>query len=230
MLSKKVEEVLQALYKDGILNELILIGSWSAVFYKEYYKNEGRFPVVRTLDLDFLIPRIHPPSNKKFDLGKILEPLGFLISFNASGWIRFNHPDIRIEFLVPLLGPRSAEPVNISSLKLSAQPIRHISILTRHTIRVNHNGMLITLAHPIAFALHKLFVSSRRPDKEKAKRDLEMGSMLLKNIQHKHDPKEFALIWKDFTQKEQKIILNILETDEELENLIKILKSKLSQG
>lgn len=224
MLSKKVEEVLQVLHKEGILNDLILIGSWSAVFYKEYYKNEGHFPVVRTLDLDFLIPRMHPLSNKKFDVGKILDGLGFIISFNASGWTRFNHPDIRIEFLVPLLGPRSAEPVNIADFKLTAQPIRHISILTTHTIRMNHNGIFITLAHPIAFALHKLFVSQKRSDKEKAKRDIEMGSVLLKNIQRKHDPKEFVRIWKDFTPKEQKIILNVLRADEELKNLMEIVE------
>ncbi len=63
---------LKALQEAGALNELILIGSWCLYFYRIYFENSPEIPVVRTLDIDFLVPN---PSRikKEINIPKILE-------------------------------------------------------------------------------------------------------------------------------------------------------------
>jgi len=47
---------LGALYKSGAFEYIILIGSWCYYFYRAYFNNAPEIPVVRTMDIDFLIP------------------------------------------------------------------------------------------------------------------------------------------------------------------------------
>ncbi len=50
-------EVLRRLYRAGLLNDVILIGSWATVFYKGYFKEFKRLKsyALVTRDLDFLV-------------------------------------------------------------------------------------------------------------------------------------------------------------------------------
>ena len=47
---------LGALHKSGAFEYIILIGSWCHYFYRIYFNNAPEIPVVRTMDIDFLIP------------------------------------------------------------------------------------------------------------------------------------------------------------------------------
>ena len=47
--------ILKALEDVGALNELLLIGGWCPLIYKEYFGNPIELSVKRTTDLDFLI-------------------------------------------------------------------------------------------------------------------------------------------------------------------------------
>jgi len=49
-------EVLKRLDKSGVLESLILIGSWCLPFYKEYFKSATYGLSLRTRDVDFLVP------------------------------------------------------------------------------------------------------------------------------------------------------------------------------
>ncbi len=51
------EIVIDALNEKNTLDNLILIGGWSQHFYKIYFNNTPEIPVLRTMDIDFLIPR-----------------------------------------------------------------------------------------------------------------------------------------------------------------------------
>jgi len=48
-------EVLKRFNAAGMLEEVILIGSWCIPFYKEYFTGVQYSPSVRTRDVDFLV-------------------------------------------------------------------------------------------------------------------------------------------------------------------------------
>lgn len=50
-------EVLRRLEVDGILSDVILIGSWCMVFYKKYFSGYNYAPSIRTRDIDFFVPK-----------------------------------------------------------------------------------------------------------------------------------------------------------------------------
>ena len=56
-------------------------------------------------------------TNEKRDDGvliiELLEPLDFDFEMTPSGWVRFIHPELRVEFLVPRYGPTSDDPRSI---------------------------------------------------------------------------------------------------------------------
>ena len=78
-----VVEILKRFHKAGILDNLILIGSWCEYFYKNHFSKysnvENMF--LKTRDIDFLIdnPR---QIKKKVDIPELLKDLGFLILFH----------------------------------------------------------------------------------------------------------------------------------------------------
>ena len=56
MLAKKAKEVLELLQKQGILKDLVLIGSWCCHFYIPYFGRKNYLPTIKTIDIDLLIP------------------------------------------------------------------------------------------------------------------------------------------------------------------------------
>ncbi len=59
MQSKQHELSLNVLCKletAGVLPNLVLVGSWCLVLYRDYFKGVGTVPSVHTRDMDFLVP------------------------------------------------------------------------------------------------------------------------------------------------------------------------------
>jgi hypothetical protein len=167
-------QVLRRFQSAGILDGLILIGSWCLYFYRVQLGPFGDLPAVRTLDVDFLIPR-PPRSQKEADVPAILEGFGFTPTHHGmSGLVVYDHPELRLEFLIPELGRGTSGPVKIPNLHVNAQGIRFLNFLSDHTIVVDYQGVKVRIPEPAAFALHKLIVSSRRTKKEKNKRILNL--------------------------------------------------------
>lgn len=48
--------VLRKLEEAGVLQNLVLVGSWCLVAYRDYFRDVGAVPAVRTRDMDFLVP------------------------------------------------------------------------------------------------------------------------------------------------------------------------------
>jgi len=94
------QEVLIRFHNEGVLQDVILIGSWCIPLYKKYYLKESLIPPLRTMDIDFLVPE--PKLIKtSVNIPDILKNLGFIINFvGKQGYIRLIHPDLIIEFLV----------------------------------------------------------------------------------------------------------------------------------
>lgn len=112
-------KVLKKLDKVGILQDVILIGSWCIPFYKDYF-GSVRYPTaIKTRDVDFLVPA--PSKTKsKADIPKLLKDLGFIVDFKGSeGYIQLEHSDLIIEFLVPEKGRGSDKPYQLKQRKAS---------------------------------------------------------------------------------------------------------------
>ncbi len=176
---KILYRILNRFQQTGILQEMMLIGSWCLHFYRFMFENHEGLPATRTMDVDFLIPDIHQ-VRAEVDIPKLLKEEGFLSNYNrVSGMVKFDHPDLRVEFLVPELGKGHDKPLEIKKLNIKAQGLRYLNFLTDYPRIITYQHLRIRVPEPAVFALHKLIISGRRLNKEKAKKDLEMAVGLL---------------------------------------------------
>jgi hypothetical protein len=175
-------EVLRRLDSAGVLKHIVLVGSWCTLFYKSYFGNTRYAPVLRTRDIDLLVPR---PSaiNVKTNVAELLKDLGFVVGFAApQGYIRLEHPGLIVEFLTIEKGRPSDKPYPLPKLGINAQPLRFLDMLAANTITVKVEDLSLTLPHPANFALHKLLILQRRPNPQKAEKDREAAVRILEAL------------------------------------------------
>ncbi len=214
-------EVLRRLQRVGLLDEVILIGSWTTVFYKAYFKSYQRLRkyALVTRDIDFLVDR---PGQIKHqaDIPELLKDLGFVISFVGSkGYIHLKHPDLFVEFLTPERGRGVDGPVLLKGWGMNATALRFLDFLIKDTIKIQFEGIDVIVPHPARFAIHKLVVAQRRGTHEKALKDSMVAEYILKDLLDNGDgdlirsvSKEFSLPW----QKKIKTALKEMNVDAEL--------------
>jgi hypothetical protein len=92
--------------------------------------------------------------------------------------------DLRVDFLTPLKGPDSGDPVYLPALGVAAHPLRFLDYLIEtpaQAIVVGGGGVLVNVPDPARFAFHKLWISTRRPVSEqtKAAKDLRQAGAVL---------------------------------------------------
>ncbi len=175
-------EVLRRLEKAGVLKDVVIVGSWCTLFYKDFFGDASYLAPLKTRDVDLLIPR--PSSTKtKVDVAELLRDLGFVVGFTGpEGYIRLEHPELIVEFLVPERGRASYKPYPLPKLGLNAQALRFLDFLAQSTITMKVEGISVMLPHPANFALHKLVVLSRRPGPEKQAKDKEAAMRVLEAL------------------------------------------------
>ena len=71
------EEVLRRLHGAGVLQDLVVTGSWCVLFYRAYFDRKAFTPTIRTRDIDFAVP-VPPRFDKKVDVADLLDGLGFV--------------------------------------------------------------------------------------------------------------------------------------------------------
>ena len=207
-----LSKILKRFQAAGILDDLILIGSWCLYFYRLQPGSFEDLPAVRTLDVDFLIPRPQR-SKKEVNVPAILEEFGFTPTYHGmSGLVVYDHPELRLEFLIPEIGKGTSRPVSVRNLHVNAQAIRYLNFLSDYTMVVDYQGVEVRIPEPAAFALHKLIVSSRRTKKEKKQKDLESAVGLLELLFENPQGKERVLsILEKLPPKWRKTILAVSE-------------------
>jgi hypothetical protein len=210
-------EILRRFHKIGILDNFILIGSWAVYFYKEYFSDRPYIDLItiKTRDIDFLIDN---PSKirKKINIPEFLKDLGFVTIFKGSqGYIKLDHPDLILEFLVPEKGRGVNKPYPLPKLGINATTLRFLSFLSSNTLRVKVEDFYVTLPHPANFALHKLIIFQRRPKEEKATKDRNTAIEILKALISKNDVGIVRKVFNSASKKWQKKIMRGLELAEE---------------
>lgn len=190
MQSKQYElslNVLRKLEEVGVLQNLVLVGSWCLVLYRDYFRDVGALPAVRTRDMDFLVPSV-TAIRKSVDIPDLLKDLGFIIGFRGTqGVMMLEHPELMIEFLVPERGRGGEGLQDLPKLKMNAQALRFMGIALMMPIRLPFGNVLVNAPHPAAFALHKLLVAPCRRNVEKKRKDIEAATLVLDLLNKKNE-------------------------------------------
>lgn len=177
-------EILRRFHKAGLLDDLILIGSWCIYFYREYFTGIPYMDriALKTRDLDFMIGK---PSGMKHQVNipDLLKDLGFVtVHKGMKGYIKLDHPDLILEFLVPEKGRGTDRPIPLPGLGMNAVALRFLDFLSMNTIRVKVEDFYLILPHPANFALHKLIIFQRRLNQEKSIKDRNTAVEVLKAL------------------------------------------------
>ncbi|MBU1147216.1 MAG: nucleotidyltransferase domain-containing protein [Candidatus Omnitrophica bacterium] len=215
-------EVLRRFNKAGILDGMILIGSWLLYFYKDYFKKTPYIDIatLRTRDIDFLVP-LSIKIKKTIDVPELLKDLGFVTDFKGSkGYIKLDHPDLILEFLVPEKGRGSDEPYKLPQLGMNAVSLRFLSFLIDNVIRVKVEDFYINVPHPANFALHKLIIFQRRAREYKALKDKSTAIEILKALSNKGEGRIIKKTLDSISEKWRKKIIKGLEGEEEIKLLL----------
>lgn len=225
---KLLLEVLKRFQDKGILKSVILVGSWCIPLYKEYFEELKNVSILRTRDMDFLVP-----SDAKFktsvDVVALLKDLDFKKKFvGQEGYIRLVHAYLTLEFLVPEKGRGSDKPYELPELGLNAQRLRFMDILEEETIQVELEGIKIIVPHPVNFALHKLLICTRRSGsnkKEKAEKDKRVAVQILNSLIKAKEIAPIKGIFRALHENRKKEILQTLKTEDTTE-ILGILQNK----
>lgn len=210
-------EILKRLNDVGILDKIILIGSWCIPLYKQYFLTSDFAAPLRTRDIDFLIP-FPNKIREKVDVPELLKDLGYVVGFKGTyGFIQLEHPTLMVEFLVPEKGKGTDKPFSLPQLGLNAQTLRFLDLLSSKTITVQLEGIPVILPHPAPYSLHKLLIAQRRLNKEKAPKDKRDAILVIRNIFENKEEKSLSELFKPLPKKWQKMILKSLEEEKEME-------------
>lgn len=191
-------ELLRRFEKEEILKEVMLIGSWCLFFYRSALWEGSGLPAVRTLDADFLIPH-QRALRREIDVPSILKELGFVPTFyQSSNWVVYDHPELRVEFLIPEVGRGYDHAQEVKKLHVTAQGLRYLNLLADYPRKVSYKGLSLCVPEPAAFALQKLIISARRRNDAKRRKDLDAAIALLDYIlQHPKERSKIEAILKD---------------------------------
>ena len=212
-------EVLHRLNKVGVLKNLILVGSWCIPFYRDYFKGIKYASSIRTRDVDFMVPG-HINIKAKVDLVELLKDLGFVTGFQGrEGYVRLEHPELAIEFLVPEKGRGSNKPFLLKELGINAQPLRYLNLLAQNIIHAEIDRMKISLPHPVLFAFHKLIIAQLRRNEDKAAKDNEGALRILKAVLDKGESEVIKRMFNSMLPKWREKVLKSLKKNSEIEFL-----------
>jgi hypothetical protein len=217
-------EVLKRLDKAGVLGDLMIAGSWNIFLYEEYFgKDAGKIPPIRTIDVDFLVPRPSRMINK-IDLPEALKDLGYIPVYKGDeGFKKLLHPDLLVEFIVHEKGKGvDNNPVLLPFLNMNAPALRFMDVLYDNMLTVTYEGMKVKIAHPAALAFHYLIINKRRKNKEKAEKNFEHAVAILNLIIEKGRMNEIKEIFNKLHKNRHKEIIEILRQKGQSELLIKI--------
>ncbi|MEI7543023.1 MAG: GSU2403 family nucleotidyltransferase fold protein [bacterium] len=210
-------KILRRLKQARVLEKITLVGSWTMLFYEKYFISTKYIANIRTRDIDFALQR-RTVFAKKVNIPALIKDLGFITEFvGKEGYMRFIHPDLIIEFLVPEIGKGTDMPYTVSQLGINAQPLRYLSFLLDNTINVKFEELTIKLPHPAAYVLHKFIIFKRRLKKDKQDKDIGEALAIFKALVDNKNESKLKNIFTSMPLKWQKTIIKNLESINEIE-------------
>lgn len=162
-------QIIKILSKHKMLDKIILIGSWTQLFYKYLFDNFE--PTIVTTDIDFYIPnpkRIKTDSNVinsfkaiKYDLyNDFLNNKTTLISDTG----------FEIEFITSL-NREGLKSVTIGNTGIYAESLSYVDLFSWNYIQMSIEDMVINVASPVTYVIQKILINKSRG--EKSEKDIE---------------------------------------------------------
>lgn len=203
---RQLLKLLKMFSDNGFAEHLILIGSWAEYFYMEAGILPDYAAEIRTLDVDFLVKNLKKPNPPVSIIG-LAKDEGFFIDEDClTGVTRLLSADgFEVEFLIAQKG-KGDNLYMKTNLGITAQALRHLSVLKENTITVDYIGILVNVPTPEAFVLHKMIINSER----KAK--LEKDRAVINRMYRHLEKSRFEELREKLTKKEQKTVDNYIET------------------
>ena len=160
-------EIIETFGQKGVLQHVMLIGSWAEYVYQEngYFINFQAN--LRTRDVDWLIKNIRRPSDK-IDLIETMEEKGFVTEIDYVNGVHkfYKGSDLEVEFLVGEKGKGKMEAYEIEPFGIKAIGLRKMNILLANETSMYCNGFTIKVPTPEAYILHKMVINDDRKDKQ----------------------------------------------------------------
>jgi len=154
--------VLEDFQRAGILNDLILIGSWVLRVYQEHFNHDPRIPIVATQDLDFLLENPVRVS-RSADVGEILARYGMEEERSVSGqYAKFVGVDLEVEFLFPDKGRGASGGLTVPELGIVAQPLRYLHFIQDFSVTMKYQSIPVRVPEPVVFVLMKYLLTIKR--------------------------------------------------------------------
>lgn len=160
-------EIIEIFEQNGILEHVMLIGSWAEFIYQESGYFDGFEANLRTRDIDLLIRNIRRPTNK-ISLIEALEEKGFVTEIDYIDGVHkfYKGSDLEIEFIVAEIGKGQTDPYEIKPFGIKAVGLRNMDILLDNETIMLCNGFNIKVPLPEAYLLQKMMINSMRKDKQ----------------------------------------------------------------
>lgn len=165
-----LKEILKTLNEDNILKDVILIGSWSLLFYKKIFLEFK--PQIRTTDIDFYVPDVKAiKSNGGITVS--LKELNYeMLVDTLTNKTKFSSIDgFELEFLTKL-NRQGLSCVKIGNTKIYAESLPYVDIFNGNYIEIDFEGLTVKVASPSSYVLQKLLINSDRKSEKRVK-DIE---------------------------------------------------------
>lgn len=202
--------ILTRLADAGVLDELVLVGSWCLPVYRIHYGNYPEIPALRTKDLDFLV-RAPGHVRTAVNIAAILQDLGFeaLHDFN-TGLAKYGHENLEVEFLAPR-SRHSERVLKVPKLNIEAQVLSYLEIAEKYAIPMSYRGLSVRVPEIAAFVLHKAIVQTLRSTEEKREKDALTVRSLGELVAMEPDMRMRAeVIFRSFPSTWKRIILGMV--------------------
>jgi hypothetical protein len=203
--------ILRALHEAGVLGELVLIGSWCLLLYKERFASP-LIPSVRTSDVDLLVP--WPKRVKKqANVPAALASLGFMaVTSFTDGYTKFARGDLVVEFLMPLRGDGREQILNVKSLGITTQGLRHLNYQDDELLPMQYGGFVVRVPRPELYTLFKFIVHTERKNPVKKAKDLLTAQQMADFLMLSEEGRQ-SLTWafSRLMKKQQKILLSVVK-------------------
>ena len=166
---QQLQRILKVLDNEGILKNLILIGSWCLLFYKEIFDNFE--PTIATTDADFYVPNSKAIKEETSLISSFKEINYDLISDTFSHKSTFISPDgFELEFLTKT-NREGLLCIKLGKSNIYAESMPYVDIFTGNYIEIKCGDINLKIASPSSYVLQKLLINENR--KEKKEKDLD---------------------------------------------------------
>lgn len=197
----------------GILQNVIIIGSWAEYFYPPLFKTDF-YPNLRTRDVDFFYSNINIPKGK-VPLVQKLKDIGYVYD-EVDGVSRFYKEDLlELEFLTRILGSGFEKRTLIKSLGIKTEGLRVINILADFLCQVEHKDLqgktyTLNVPEPAAYVIQKILTNpDREPPEKKAKDIIAIKELVYHIKKSEYHSEKLKDVFDSLSVKQRKIIKTV---------------------